>query len=278
MAQNLATKYSGKVAERFSTESKTKVGTNNDYDWQGANAIKVYSVDSVTMGNYTRSGANRYGNPSELGTTVQTLTLARDRAFTTTIDKRNKEESMGVTEAGKFLARQIREVITPEIDTYVLAALNTAADANAKDDVVADAATTTSNAYSNLLALNDSLTDDLVPLSDRVAFMTQSYYSTLKRDTTFALASEDMAKTRHSGDIGTVDGIRLVVVPASYMPSNTDLILTHPSVCVAPMLLTDYVIHDNPPGINGWLVEGRVVYDAFVLTAKVDGVAVHRTA
>ena len=277
MAQNLATTYSDKVAERFSTTSKTKPGVNQDYDWQGSNAIKVYSVDTVTMGNYTRSGSSRYGNPNELGTTVQTLTLARDRAFTTTIDRRNKEESMGVTEAGKFLARQIREVITPEIDTYVLAALNTAADTNGKDDIVADAATTASNAYSNFLALNDSLTDDLVPLTGRIAFLTQSYYSKFKEGG-FVTDSDKGQGILSSGDLGSVDGVRLQVVPSAYMPSNTDLILTHPSVCVAPMLLTDYVIHDNPPGINGWLVEGRVVYDAFVLTAKIDGVAVHRTA
>lgn len=277
MAINLADKYSDKVAERFFKERITKQATNQDYDWQGVNAVKVYSVDTVTMGNYVRSGNNRYGNPTELGTTVQTLTLSRDRAFTTTIDRRNNDASMGVTEAGKFLARQIREVIAPEMDIYILAALNTAADANGKDDIVADAATTTTNAYDNFLALNGSLTDDLVPLTDRVAFLTQDYYNDLKRSD-LVLASEDFAESRHSGDYGTIDGVKLVVTPSSWMPANTDLIVTHKSVCVAPIVLTDYVIHDNPPGINGWLVEGRVVYDAFVLTAKVDGVAVHRTA
>lgn len=277
MAQNLATTYKDKVAERFSTSSKTKPGTNQDYDWKGSNAIKVYSVDTVTMGTYNKSGAYRYGNPSELGTTVQTLTLARDRSFTTTIDRRNRDESMGVTEAGKFLARQIREIITPEIDTYVLSTLFAAADSNGKDDITADSATTASNAYSNFLLLQDSLTDDLVPTEGRVAFLTSSYYSMFKQGG-FVLDSDKGQGMLSQGDLGTVDGIRLIVVPSSYMPANTDLILTHPSVCVAPMLLTDYVIHENPPGINGWLVEGRVVYDAFVLTAKVDGVAVHKTA
>lgn len=277
MAQNLATKYSGKVAERFSRESLTKPATNQDYDWLGVNAVKVYSVDTVAMGNYTRSGANRYGSPSELGTTVQTLTLARDRSFTTTIDRRNRDESMAVTDAAKFLARQIREVVTPEIDTYVLAALNTAAEANGKDDVVADAATTTTNAYENFLALNGSLTDDLVPLTDRVAFLTADYYNDLKRSD-YVLASDDFSGDRKTGKYGTVDGVQLVVTPSAYMPTNTDLILTHPSACVAPMVLTDYITHTNAPGINGWLVEGRVVYDAFVLDAKVDAVAVHRTA
>jgi hypothetical protein len=277
MAVNLATKYASKVAERFSTTSLTKVGTNTDYDWQGSNAIKVYSVDTVTMGNYTRSGDNRYGSPNELGTTVQTLTLARDRAFTTTIDRRNNDESMGVTEAGKFLARQIREVIAPEIDVYVLAAMGTAAAANGNDNIVADAATSTTNAYDNFLAINGALTNDLVPITDRTAFMTQAYYNALKRSD-LIIASEDFAGTRRDGDLGTIDGVKIVVVPSSYMPTNTDLIIAHKSATVAPMVLTDYVTHDNPPGINGWLVEGRVVYDAFVLTAKIDGIGVHKTA
>ena len=29
-----------------------------------------------------------------------------------------------------------------------------------------------------------------------------------------------------------------------------------------------YRIHDDPPGISGWLVEGRCIYDAFVLNEK----------
>lgn len=277
MAVNLASKYSPKVAERFSILSLTEPAVNQDYDWQGVNAVKVYSVDTVAMGNYTRSGASRYGNPSELGTTTQTLTLSRDRSFTTTIDKRNNAESQGVTEAGKFLARQLREVIVPEIDVYRLAALNTAADANAKDDVVADAATSTSNAYSNLLALNESLSNDLVPTTGRIAFLTAGYYNYLKQSS-FVLDSEAFASDRKSGNYGSVDGVKLIVVPSSYMPSNTDLILTHPSAMVSPMILSDYITHDNAPGINGKLVEGRVVYDAFVLDAKVDAVAVHRTA
>jgi hypothetical protein len=44
--------------------------------------------------------------------------------------------------------------------------------------------------------------------------------------------------------------------------------LTHPSATVAADKLEDYKIHDNPPGINGKLVEGRTIFDAFVLTNK----------
>ena len=277
MAQNLAAKYSPKVAERFSQTALTQEAVNNDYDWDGVTTINIYSVDTVAMGNYTRSGTSRYGTPSELGTTKQALTLTRDRAFTTTIDRRNKDESMGVTEAGKFLARQIREVITPEIDVYRLAALNTAAIANGKSTIITPGATTSANAYNNFLTLNGNISDDLVPNVGRIAFMTNTYFNLLKQGN-FVIDSEEAYKNRKSGKYGNVDGVQIVVVPASYMPTNTDLIITHPSVCVSPMVLTDYITHKNAPGINGWLVEGRIVYDAFVLDAKVDAIATHRTA
>jgi hypothetical protein len=42
--------------------------------------------------------------------------------------------------------------------------------------------------------------------------------------------------------------------------------------------LSEYKIHDNPPGINGWLVEGRVYYDAFVLENKKSAIYVFKTA
>lgn len=276
MAQNLAIKYSPKVAERFSTKSLTESAINTDYDFDGVTTVNVYSIDTTALGSYTRSGANRYGTPTDAGTTKQALTLSRDRAFTTVIDKRNNAESQGVLEAGKWLARQIREVIVPEIDTYRLAALATAATANGKSVIVAAGATTTANAYSNFLALNASLTDDLVDTTSRVAFMSQTYYNLLKQGN-FILDSEDSAKSRHSGVLGMVDGVKIVVVPSTYMPVATDLILTHPSVLVSPMVLTDYITHEDAPGYSGQLIEGRLVYDAFVLTAKIDAIATHKT-
>lgn len=37
---------------------------------------------------------------------------------------------------------------------------------------------------------------------------------------------------------------------------------------VSPVKLAEYKTHDNPPGISGWLCEGRIYYDAFVLNNK----------
>lgn len=277
MAQNLAVKYSPKVVERFSTKNLTEVAVNTDYDWSGVTTVFVYSVDTTVLGNYTRSGTgNRYqAAPTDAGTTKQELTLSRDRSASVIIDKRNNQESQNVMGAGKWLAREIREVIIPEIDTYRLAALETAATANSKS--LATGATNATNAYSQFLSLNASLTDDLVDTTGRVAFMTQDFYNFLKQGN-FVLDSEDGMKSRHNGMLGTVDGCKVVVVPSVYMPTNTNLIITHPSVMVSPVVLTDYTTHDNPPGVSGNQIDMRVCYDAFVLTSKVDGVAVHKTA
>lgn len=114
MTVNLAKKYSGKVDERFALGSLTAAAVNNDYEWTGVSAVEVYSIPTVAMGDYTRSGSARYGTPSELQDFVQEMLLAKDRAFTFTIDKGNEDEQMGAKEAGKALRRQIDEVVLPK--------------------------------------------------------------------------------------------------------------------------------------------------------------------
>lgn len=100
------------------------------------------------MGDYTTEGASRYGTPEELGNEVQEMTLAKDRAFTFTIDKKSEDDTMGTMEAGAALRRQIDEVVIPEIDTYRIAKLVAGADAG---NIVKDTAVTKANAYEKFL-------------------------------------------------------------------------------------------------------------------------------
>ena len=90
MAINLAEKYSKKVQERYAAKSRTDSYAGHDYDFTGVKTIKIYSVDTVPMTDYTRSGTSRFGNLTELGDAVQEMTLAKDRAFTFSIDNGNK--------------------------------------------------------------------------------------------------------------------------------------------------------------------------------------------
>ena len=73
---------------------------------------------------------------------------------------------------------------------------------------------------------------------------------------------------RLKGVVSNLDGANVIKVPASRLPENFGFLLAHPSATVAPTKLEDYKAHRDPPGISGSLVEGRIVYDAFVLDNK----------
>ena len=273
MATNYAEKYSSKVDERFTLASLTDSAINKDYDFVGVNAVNVYSIPTVALGNYTMSGTERYGTPSELQDTVQTMTLTQDKAFTFTLDKRNEADSAGAKSAGAALRREVDEVIIPTIDKYRLAAWVTAA-----ANTTTAGAVTAENAYETFLDAQNLLMDDLVPMTGRVAYVSPAFYKAIKMDASFIKASDMAQDMLVNGSVGMVDGVNIIPVPTSYMPSAVELIIVHKDAMVSPVKLAEYKTHIDPPGINGTLVEGRLYYDAFVLENKKNAIAVHKNA
>ncbi len=270
MAINLAEKYSDKVVERFKLKSLSEAFINRDYDWAGVETVKVYSIPTVELNDYTRTGDNRYGTPAELEDTVQEMKVTQDKAFTFTIDKGNNQDQMNVKGAGKALAREIDEVIVPTKDTYRFKVMVDAAVA-AGGTNTEKTAITAKNAYEKFLEGQEYLDDKLVPTEGRIAAVTSKMYKFLKLDPNFVKNSDIGQKIAIKGQVGEVDGVKIVKVPTKYLPENTAFLIAHPSVTTSPDKLADYKIHDNPPGINGNLVEGRVRYDAFVLETRKDG-------
>jgi len=278
MAVNLASKFEKKTSEALSAGRKTKLVTNQNWSWDGVNAINVYTLTDPTMGDYNVNGGQaRYGNATEVEDTVQTFTLSRDRAWTKTIDKSNYTDSMMVRKPGKYLAQATKNVTIPEIDTYVIQTIVTAGEAASRDDIVTDAATTAVNAYTNFLTINADISDKEAPVEGRVALLTPAYVNFIKQST--LLDSSDLSyKDKKSGVLGTIDGVKLVEVPSVRMPANTDLVITHPSVTVSPEKLVDYTLHKNPVGVSGDQLEYRHRYDAFVDVNKVNCIGIHKTA
>jgi hypothetical protein len=66
----------------------------------------------------------------------------------------------------------------------------------------------------------------------------------------------------------SVEGMPVILAPDNYFAATTNFIIAHTSAVVAPIKLTDYVTHINPPGINGTLVEGRIRHAAHALKNK----------
>ena len=124
MAINLTTKFQPYTDELFTTESKKSLLTNQDLDWTGAHTVKVYKVGTSEMNDYSRNPAegftgSRYGVIKDLDATTEEFTLKKDRSFTFAIDKLDTDETAQQLAAASALARQQRQVVIPEVDSYV---------------------------------------------------------------------------------------------------------------------------------------------------------------
>lgn len=162
-----------------------------------------------------------------------------------------------------------------EMDIYNLSVL--AASAASASQVVT-VAVTASNAYEVFLDGTVALDNNKVPRKGRICFVGASFYKFIKLDNSFIKASDMAQKMLINGMVGMVDGVKLIMVPDSYLPANTSFIMTHPKANVNPMQIEDINSHENPPGISGLLIEGRFVYDAFTFEQKLKSCYQHKIA
>lgn len=268
MAINLVTRFLPYVDELFSTESKKSLLTNQDFNWTGAHTVKVYKITTSEMNDYSRNPVagftgSRYGVIKDLDATTEEFTLKNDRSFTFAIDKLDKDETGEQLAAASALARQHREVVIPEVDTYVYGVMT--AGAGCKPDPVT---LTPENIYVEILKAGESLDNAEVPETRRQLVVTPSTYVLMKQCKDIVMDTDIGNDLRLKGVIGILDGANVIKVPAKRLPEDFGFMLAHPCATVAPTKLEDYKIHEDPPGISGSLAEGRICYDAFILENK----------
>lgn len=267
MAINLVTKFQPYVDEAFTAESKASMLTNKDFDWSGAHTIKIHKVNTVPMSDYDRAGTgentSRYGALGKVENTIEEMTLTKDRSFTFVIDTLDEDETGGVLSAAAALGRQQREVIIPEVDTYVYGVMT--ANAGTK---VTNVTLTSANLYDEIIQATETMDNNDVPDTGRILTVTPSVYRLLKKCPDLDIDCDITAEQKAKGVVGMIDGMDVVKLPAKRLPAKFGFMIAHPVATVAPTKLEEYRTHDNPPGISGKLVEGRIVYDAFVLDNK----------
>ncbi len=268
MAIELASQYLQYVDELFSTASKKSLLTNQDFNWDGAHTVKVYKIGTADMGDYGREGPasgnwSRYGAVQGLDATTEEFTLRKDRSFTFAIDKLDRDETKRNLQAASALNRQLREVVVPEVDTYVYAQM--CAGAGQKPAAVALTAT---NIYDAIVGGNNALDNAEVPETGRSILVTPDVYLLMKKSKDIVMETDIGNDLRLKGVIAMLDGAHVMKIPAARLPEAFGFMIVHPVATVAPTKLEDYKIHEDPPGISGSLVEGRINYDAFVLDNK----------
>ena len=271
MAIELTTKFMPYVDEQFKEESKLPYLTNRDYDWIGAHSIKLYKISTSKMNDYDRAGTgtnpSRYGAIAGLDATTEELTLKKDRSFTFAIDKLDRDETQNTLGAAAALARQNREVVIPEVDTYVYSVMT----ANAGTTPAA-LALTADNIAEEIFKGTTALDDAEFPETNRTLVVTPAVYQLMKESSKIVMETNVGSEMRMNGVISNLDGMNVVRVPASRLPKGFGFMICHTAATVAPVKLADFKVHQDPPGISGDLVEGRICYDAFVLDNKKKGI------
>ncbi len=270
MAINLHEVYAKEIQTKFTRESLLNGRLSNLYTFSGVKTVNVTTPLTVPMVDYTRSGANRYGDPVEMQDVVQEMTLTQDKSFALTIDKGNNLDQNGVKAAGKMLSLQLEEQAIPVMDTYCFDQL-----AHKAGKIVgSETAISKSNICSRITAGTTFLDDAEVPVEDRTLFLTGTTYALLRMSDEFQKCDALLHTAIAKGQVGTYDGMAVVKVPESRFPANVNFIIVHKSAACAPVKLNDTKLHEDPPGISGSLLEGRQYYDLFVFGAKANGVYV----
>ena len=271
MAVNLASKYAKELAQAFHEKSYVDGIACKDYEFTGVKNLKVYTAVSQELNDYKRTGTNRYGEPKEAQDTVQDMVVERDRSFSITVDKGNKAEQMGAKEASKILAIEMQEQAVPEMDKYALGKYIDYAGKTVAIEEEPTEETIVKHLSNGMVAMGNKK----VPVDGRYIFIGWSQFGNLRLSKQFigveALAKEALVK----GAVGTFMGAQVITVPDDYLMKGeykAYFLIVYKNSVLQPKKVQDYFVKENPAGINGALIEGRFIYDAFVIGAKCDGV------
>lgn len=124
------------------------------------------------------------------------------------------------------------------------------------------------NIYTEIIEANTALDNAEAPDTGRILVVSPDTYLLMKKCPDIIMETDISAEMRLQGVIANLDGLMIIKVPKVRLPEKFGFMIVHPVATVAPTKLEEYKVHQDPPGISGELVEGRIVYDAFVLDNK----------
>ena len=285
----LASKFLPFVDQVYKMESKSAIlDTANEFvRFDGANAVKLYNLSVLGMGNYSRNAG--FVNSDVTGT-WETYTLSADRGRSYMLDVLDNDETLGLS-LGNLLNVVEREHIIPEVDAYRFAAYATgAAAANKTTETLSTGSATVASIDGASVALDNAE----VPYEGRILFVSPKVYGLLKAGITRFIQNGE-------GDVNYAvemyNDMRVIRVPQTRFytsitlatPSDNDdagdytangnginYMIVHPSAVA--QVMKHYVARVFAPQQNqqadAWLVQPRFAHGAWVLSHKTNGIYV----
>lgn len=271
MAINLAKKASDKVVERFKLESVTEGLFSDRYKWTGVATVQVYTVDNLPLQDYdrTKTSGSRFGTLTEVGDTMQEMTVSDDKSFNGSIDKGNNTSQLMIKSASTILKRTTDEVLIPYVDKYRLDKL--AEGAGIKKYSVS---LTKANVIETIFTAGAEMNNKKVPKKGRVVYIGETEALKLKLAEQVLGADKLAEESIVNGICGTIDGMQVRVVPDDYLPENVVFMIVKKNCACAPKKIETYRVIETDKDIDGAIVQGRFLHDCFVLGTLKDGILV----
>lgn len=261
-------KNADKVAYAFDHASFVSGKTSSEYNWDGVKTIKVMSIITQPLNDYDRTAeGNRYGTPQELQDFQDILSVEQDKSFSIVIDDGNNSEQDMKKQAGRVMQAELAEQVTPFGDKHAFKKWAAAAGQS-----IGTAEPTKDTVVSILVDIETAMADKLVPNNDRFVYVANKYVGMLRQALTNCDSITD--KMLLKGVVGDFGTLHIVGVPAGWLPENVYMLATYKGSVLYPKKLNKTIIHQNPQGYSGNVLEGRFLMDAHVIGAKCDGVVV----
>ena len=252
-----------------------------DMEFSGVKTVHVKSIITEPLQDYNRhlpvsadmSGAavtmSRYGATKEVGNEEQTFTMTQDKSLSLSVDKGNNKEVMDKHKVGEIMAAERDEHIIPYVDTYRLKKWAETAGMYYELATEPDSETIVADIIkARNLQRNKGVKGDvtlLIPYEHLDALMLAKQWINLD-----SLGG----KTLPTGTVGQISGMNVKPVSNDRWPQNVAFMIIHKQSVISPMKIKDFKGHVDPPGLSGDLIEFRMIFDAFVLGKKCDGVLV----
>jgi hypothetical protein len=268
-------KFKNGLMEGFNNASETDglFAHDLDMEFSGVNTVHVTSIKTEPLQDYDRSKqvgtGSRYGVTKEVGNEVQTFTMTQDKSLSLSVDKGNNKEVMDMHKVGAIMKAEREEHIVPEIDTYRLS--KWAQDAGIHR--VLAAAPTSDNIIEAIVKARNYQRNKGVKGAVSL-LIPYEYLDTLQLAKQWINLDSLGGKTLPKGTVGQIAGMNVIPITDARMPENAAFMMIHKPAVISPMKIKDFKGHVDPPGLSGDLIEFRMMYDAFVLGKKADGVLV----
>ena len=265
MAVNYAEKYSKQIDQVYTHESYVAGIANPNYNFTGVATLNVFSPETVPLTDYDPDEG--YGSPERMGNGVQEMTASQDKKFSLIIDKRDKVSTNGTMEAGARLKQQLNEQVVPTQDKHALEQYVKHAGTVAG----VSAPSGEKGVFKALLKARTAMNNKKVSLEGRYAFIGSTYVGNLLENGVVVANPQIAGKSYTKGDIGRVLGYKIIEVPDDYLPEGCYLLCVHSDAIINPHKIEDATVKPSEM-YDGDRMNGRFLYDAFVLGKKSGGV------